>query len=885
MEQIHGVHISKNEFLECPIKAQDQVLYSSLGSVARSLSEDLAQESTLGLSGDENDSAGDLSAIKPETPTEAPQEDYKTNAGEGILGCPLSVNIGEGPMALIGQNSEAMENEEKNLDRNLLEISVSPNESTGETSEAVSKLEKTSEKTSDPVAGDVTVQSEKDQTDEGGPKISPTYHSLDLKSVERLYASADPAHEQAVNATETYSARGGDLVEVFKPKEEENENILVLAGKLPDTAASMSEDAKETSEVRSISEKIDVKPLDPVAVDGFVQVKEGLTGGEVVNSFPSDLSPDLQSIEQTDTSADAAQGLNLAVSGGLIDLDKAKGEKNEAVLLEPDGTHSVDNPEITIEYYNVHDVMKSNLPMTLDSCELTKDIGDDTNESVSEANRPNIQSRQLASCTDAAPSEVQAFEDKLKQDDVWRNPTFPVEGEAGVSEIKFAICENRGLDELGAPSEDSRSEMDKNQTICSLAEEGPHDSSKELLAVQPENATTVLPTTLVSPLDPEICQKTNSVDNNSGGDHEKARSENYGTARSDIAEGAAEDNIIENGKAVSEHMKTVSNSQANEALNLLEDDSAGDIDKIKKEGTEGCKEENIVFGGESAGNHDKVEIKEKKSREGEEENVMNTSGVASSLSEFLVAAEDDMNVPVRKLPETEYRSLHEASDPIRVEIDINRTHSSLQNQDKGFQELAVSKDDDVKVQCSSAVGGVAESNLDVEKLSLNADNQPIEESKLKAGDFESSVQCLTLVEEDQAQMLDGKDSVISSSMKEPMHMSGDAEPSTLSSVAVKDNCTGLLAGDASVICSSTKEPKPAFVDAESPVQSTIAVDDQIGGSAPGIKLETLQVEENSNGIDRQHGVFPLDVSIDSGSQTDSLEGNWGSVSGNNTSLL
>ena len=45
----------------------------------------------------------------------------------------------------------------------------------------------------------------------------------------------------------------------------------------------------------------------------------------------------------------------------------------------------------------------------------------------------------------------------------------------------------------------------------------------------------------------------------------------------------------------------------------------------------------------------------------------------------------------------------------------------------------------------------------------------------KTGDFESSVQCSTTVEEDHTQMLGGEASGISSSMKELMLSSGDAE--------------------------------------------------------------------------------------------------------------
>ena len=57
--------------------------------------------------------------------------------------------------------------------------------------------------------------------------------------------------------------------------------------------------------------------------------------------------------------------------------------------------------------------------------------------------------------------------------------------------------------------------------------------------------------------------------------------------------------------------------------------------------------------------------------------MMSIPEFASSLFESQVAAEDDMNMPVRNLPETENKDLYEVSDPSRVEINIKETHSCL----------------------------------------------------------------------------------------------------------------------------------------------------------------------------------------------------------------
>ncbi|KAL6319801.1 hypothetical protein AAG906_036863 [Vitis piasezkii] len=93
----------------------------------------------------------------------------------------------------------------------------------------------------------------------------------------------------------------------------------------------------------------------------------------------------------------------------------------------------------------------------------------------------------------------------------------------------------------------------------------------------------------------------------------------------------------------------------------------------------------------------------------------------TSLSKSQVAAEDDMNVPVRNLPETENKDLYEVSDPSRVEIDSS---------------VAV-KDD-----CTGLLAGIA-----------SGIGSPTKEPKLLSVDAESSVQCSTTVEDDQTKVL------------------------------------------------------------------------------------------------------------------------------------
>lgn len=860
-----------------PKTTNNHVPSSYLGSVAGSILEDVNRESTWGLSGDGSDSACNLPGIKAGTPTEAIQEDYKTNAADGFTLSSSSGNIRDGSKALIKQNTHAIEEDEKKLDNKLLKIAVSPNENVSETSEAELMLEKTDEKVFDPMEGDIVSQSEGNQTDVRRPNISPTHLSLDLEPVE---------HIEPDTAERAYSATAGGFVEFFKAKGEESKSMLVTDGKLQDTTVSTREDVRETSEVGSKLEKIDLKALDLVAVRGIVEVKEDQSGGVVLESSPRDIFPDLKSIERMETSAhtaciqaNAAQGSYLASSGDLVDSFKAKGEENESALLVSGSVPAVDNPEITIESFSDHDVVKSNLPVTMDSSEMIKALGDNTNEPVFEENHSVIQLTHLAGCKGACSSYVQAFEDNLNQDHIFRNPTVPVEGECAVSEIKIAISENRELNELGTPVEHSRSEM-KKQTVYSLEELGTHDSSKESLELQAEDEAEILSDPVTSTVDIEICQKANLVDNSSGGDHERPRIENYDMAGSEITEEATDS---DSRKIASECVTTIFNSH-NQTISLLVGDST-DLDKIKIETYEiagvessgGSENKNIAPG-------ENVEIR--KCETAEKENIEGKENIVIGTPESQVAAEDDVNMPERNLPETEYKDSDEISVPSGAGIDITETYPSLQNQDKVSQQCEISKHDEVELRLLGAVSGAAESNLDGGESSQNSENLSMEEPKLKTGYFESSAQCLNAVEGNHTKMLDGEASDFIGFIplvKEHILLSGNAESSVQTSTAVNDDFK-VLAEDGSVISSSTKEPNPSSVNAESFVQIITAVEDaeetkKLDGNASGDKSGTLQVKGDNHCTDRQLGNLPLDVSIDSVSQTDSLEANWGSVSG------
>lgn len=71
------------------------------------------------------------------------------------------------------------------------------------------------------------------------------------------------------------------------------------------------------------------------------------------------------------------------------------------------------------------------------------------------------------------------------------------------------------------------------------------------------------------------------------------------------------------------------------------------------------------------------------------------------------------------------------------------------------------------------------------------------------------------------------------------------------------------------------------------IQSSVAFADtkKLGAEDSGINQSLQKETDNNNPVKHQLGASVIDVSVDSLSQTDSLEGNWGSISGTLTSLM
>ncbi|KAG7995350.1 hypothetical protein I3843_01G104300 [Carya illinoinensis] len=128
----------------------------------------------------------------------------------------------------------------------------------------------------------------------------------------------------------------------------------------------------------------------------------------------------------------------------------------------------------------------------------------------------------------------------------------------------------------------------------------------------------------------------------------------------------------------------------------------------------------------------------------------------------------------------------------------------------------------------------------------------------------------------------GNDTVLDASLKYELNGGKKVEVESLGVSTAKESYNG---GDVNSLQKTSEdhirqEANPSDLVTESSVQSSAAVEDnhvtEFGGSASGITFESL--EGDGNIVKQQIAASAIDASVDSYSQTDSLEGHWGSVS-------
>jgi len=804
---------------------------STISSMTSSISDCITEESVV-CSHDRKGPPSDSNAIKPESPTDALQENEKTNASEDVT---------KWSLAYVAQETDTKGTGETNLDRNVTDSMVSPSRFAGESFETVSKLEETVGKAPDPVPADIAVESEKEHDDGSSSKMSQNDLAPEVDSSDHVSASIGNSQVKVDAPQEVNHASSGFLIDGGNIKEEGNDNIDVLS----------------------------------VPGDSANQVNASIDASQAMGG--------------------AAEGIPYANSGNIIEgcNRKEEGNENVNILSVLDDTSIIDPPENIVEDLKENKGVMLQEYAILDSCAKIADKEDGAEDSASEENSSTFQSRQLSEGTERPSSDI--LEDSGEREG-GRSKTVVnevlVEEEADVSPIKVTI------DEIGASVNSSTfqlrqlSEGTERPSSDILEDSGEREGGRSKTVV---NEVLVEEEADVSPIKVTIDEIGASV--NSSTFQSRQLSEGTERPSSDILEDSGEreggrskavvnevlveeetdaspikvttDEIgasvevvapdIDENHIVRTHeeqeinnipnneiqvnfpentTKLSSDAGINQATNLLGVDDAGNREKAWTEGFDAIGDNNGI--GATEKDYTKISKSNSKS--------------AGILSESLVD-------PTLDLPQGDEAGVHEKGKIEKCDIG-------------GIESREGPKEDELSMKSKLT----SESTSNFHESQTVADDI-VDGSVKKLPDHE----CLHLDEVSYSSIV-GNNSFSDAGIKEDEFSGNDrVEVESLGVSAANESYHG---GDVNSLQKTLedqmiKESHVSPLETEPSVQSSDAVEDnharEFGGGASVITSESL--EGDSNFVKQQSAASAVDVSVDSFSQTDSLEGNWGSVSG------
>jgi hypothetical protein len=317
---------------------------STISSMTSSISDCITEESVV-CSHDRKGPPSDSNAIKPESPTDALQENEKTNASEDVT---------KWSLAYVAQETDTKGTGETNLDRNVTDSMVSPSRFAGESFETVSKLEETVGKAPDPVPADIAVESEEEHDDGSSSKMSQNDLAPEVDSSDHVSASIGNSQVKVDAPQEVNHASSGFLIDGGNIKEEGNDNIDVLS----------------------------------VPGDSANQVNASIDASQAMGG--------------------AAEGIPYANSGNIIEgcNRKEEGNENVNILSVLDDTSIIDPPENIVEDLKENKGVMLQEYAILDSCAKIADKEDGAEDSASEENSSTFQSRQLSEGTERPSSDI-----------------------------------------------------------------------------------------------------------------------------------------------------------------------------------------------------------------------------------------------------------------------------------------------------------------------------------------------------------------------------------------------------------------------------------------------------------------------------------------------
>ncbi|KAF8391894.1 hypothetical protein HHK36_022234 [Tetracentron sinense] len=887
---------------------QDPTSISTIGSLVTSISDKLNVSLTVEPSNDRrNGSACLLSPAETETPVNAFSENTNTHTGEDVM---------DSSRAFAGQDTVAKGNGTTKLDENLQDMTVSPSKIASEASEEDSKLEEMDGFARVEISLDVTnaheriiadtlpndriVDSKEEQIDDLGTKMSQfdisdsCSRSTEIESIEHMGAFIDPSPDSCSRSTQVESIEHmgafvdnaqvevdterridilGDTIEGFDVKGEVNENLHALS--VPDDIhleahpKIMVEDCKDHGPVKS-------------------ELSPTLDCGEAARH--------LEHHSKTPVSEETFSGFLSSKSGkGAVSEEKISG-----FLSSKSGEGAVSEEKIS-----------------------------------------GFLSSKSGEGAAVSPSVMQVSEDILQQESRASKSMVEevsIKCEADISEAKAVNGEHLGSDGLEAFPDATRSDIklndtEKSPTVCSLEEQEACDFDHDLSCkILPENGTVVLSgeDVMLSPMNAEVHRTTNVVRGDNDSDHKQAEIENCDVAGFKSRKGAAEENDTLNTKMAPESAGNPSASQFHadgETIDSerLQENKSKPFDMVA-DSSEICintsRFGNITENNDSAHEQAGIEncdVAGIESRKGatEENDTVNTKTAPESAGDPSASQfhADGETIDSERLQENKSKPLDMVADASEICISTNRFGNITENNDSDHEQAgiencdvagieirkgATEENDTVNIKLApESAGGPSASHFHADGETI--DSERLQENKSKLLDMVEDVSGIGIstnrlgnITETHSSLQNARDEDFQEGTKEVdirkkevqveciVADSGITEPHLGKTKFNHSSDVGFFQSSSENLM--PKEPMPSAVDAEPGVLTSEAVRNSSsrdsGGDASGIHSKSLQ-EEGDNLTKQQLGastVVHADISVDSNTQSDSLEGYWGSVS-------
>ncbi|CAB4263146.1 unnamed protein product [Prunus armeniaca] len=601
-------------------------------------------------------------------------------------------------------------------------------------------------------------------------------------------------------------------------------------GDLPYTVISPNKVVSETAEGVSKLEGTVEMTSDSLRDNEVVPSEKEYTHAYDLYIPQIDPSPEVESVEHVNASVDTVENkvdttdrIHFSNSGGLTESSNWEGEGNANVhvLSVPDDTHVVENPEVMLEGFKNHKEKKLDQPIFLDSWEQFNDEENDVKRGGS--SKPMVK-------------EV------------------PAEEEPNVSHIQIKSTENQRSDEIAAPADANESlqvnfsESDTNSLIASSSAainqtrhlddlDGNGKDEKCDLSADHNSKGPAEENSVENPAEIEINPAANLHEKGDAGDYEKGifencniigdsgyhETENFKLAGDDNSKESTENFFAKDPVSNLESASRLSELQVDPVSSSHEVGDAGDYEKDKTERFD-------IIGDD--GDHEKAE-------------------------KYVLTGDDYRKVSTEKIvAENSITSLESASSlsELQANLATNLNDDDPGDHDGGEIEKSI-------ISGNESSEGPVEKKLLV-KPTLNLDSAiDLVESKTVAEDA---------VDGSMLKLVDTRHKPLNSSSNSSgvgLNIVSDHSPNAESSQKSSEGC-------------GMKELGLSALDAESSVPSFTAEDNgsrEFHGVSSGLSSQSFQEESDKNFVKQQLSSSALDV-VDSNSQTDSLEGNWGSVS-------